>query len=127
MGRAVRNFVRAVFGVGSPWALATAWVLWSHALALMYIVLALGCRYGIAEQRFAGVNALTGLLAAVWLGHVLLLAGLTWYAWRAAPAARTGAADTTGFITFGVKTSYAAAWFATAWLGYPVLMLHPCS
>jgi hypothetical protein len=125
--KALRNLVRAVFGVGSPWTLATAWIVWSHTLVLMYVVLILGCRYGIADHRFAGVNLLTGLLVAIWLAHVLLLAGLTWYAWRAAPTASTGADDTTAFIAFGVKASYASACVATAWLGYPVLMLHPCS
>lgn len=98
---------------------ATAGLLvWASSFVLLYAALSLGCEAGWHTRRLAGANLLTGVLALVWLAHLLALAALwRWFGrWPAVGLQPRLARMLTG-----------AAFAATVWTGWPLLVLPPCA
>lgn len=73
------------------------------------------------------LDVLTLALTIIWLSHLALLAWLTVRAWRGEHNGGGRASDMQGFVRFGNRISQTSAAVATAWLGFPILLLHPCA
>lgn len=119
------SLFRPLRNAASPVGLYLGWIVWSSAFVSLYGAQGLGCSLGWTSARIGSMNALTLALALLWLAHLGLLAWLTSRAWRAVPRAGQSS-DIDGFVRFGNRISLAAAAVATAWLGFPILLLDPC-
>ena len=99
------------------WDVVTALLLWSLCFSLLYAGLSLGCESGWHTVPLFGSNALTLTLAATWMLHLLLIGGWMAHLWR-------GREHPARHIALSCA---AIAWFATLWIGWPVIALPPCA
>jgi hypothetical protein len=120
-------WVRAITGPDTLVGAAFGWIAWSSAFVLLYALLSLGCMFGWNEGSIGGANRLTVLLAATWITHLIAIAALLALTWRVSPQADDGGTGSRRFLAFATRLGYAASLVATAWLGFPILMLSPCA
>jgi hypothetical protein len=120
------NLLRPLLNPASPIGLFFGWIVWSSAFVSLYGAQGLGCSLGWASARIGTMNSLTLALALLWLAHLGLLGWLALRAWRAGPRGHESS-DVQGFVHFGNRISLASAAVATAWLGFPILLLDPCA
>jgi len=121
---------RLLFTVAAPGTLpgaAFGWVVWSSAFVLLYGLLSLGCMYGWDGIGVGPTSVLDGVLAVTWLAHLAALAALSAWAWRTEPRGDDGGTGTHRMLAFATRAGYLSALAATAWLGFPILLLEPCA
>lgn len=121
------NLIRSLRNPDSPVGLYFGWIVWSFAFVALYGTQGLGCSLGWTEMQFVSLNFLTLALTGLWLAHLALLSWLTLHAWRGARPAEHDASDMKGFVRAGNRISQVSATAATALLGFPILLLHPCT
>ena len=111
---------------GLPTMIA-GYLVWSSCFVLLYALLSVGCELRLQLQPVAGgVNALSLVLGLVWALHLLALAWLIQDAWRAGrDAAREAHAGR--FLRRVTVMLHLTALAATLWVGFPLLVLPPCS
>lgn len=100
--------------------------LWLSCFGMLYAGLSLACTYGVPDGRFAGLPAINWALVGLWLLHLLPLAWLTVYSWRACRGVAAGATPAARFVLHASWLGNAAALVATLWIGAPVLVTVPC-
>jgi hypothetical protein len=104
-------------------------IVWSSAVVLLYAGLSLGCEAGLQTRSLAWTNVLTVVLAGIWLAHVAALIGLQWYAlahWHRGTA-HEGTLGSARFLSGITCLITAAALVSTLVVGFPLLLLPPCS
>jgi len=100
-------------------------IIWSSAFVALYVALSVGCAAGVHQQQALGMNALTALLAAVFLIHLAALGGLQWYAlvsWRK----RKDPTRSNGFLAILTCLVTAVSIVSLLFIGLPVVMVVPC-
>lgn len=125
------TLLRSLQDPGSAAGLYLGWIVWSSALVCLYGTQGLGCSLGWSAAQPGKLDSLTLTMTILWLAHLGLLSWLTLRAWRV-PASGRGRlpdrlSDMQAFIQFGNRISLASAVAATAWLGFPILLLDPCA
>lgn len=103
--------------------LIAGYLVWSSCFVLLYALLSVGCELQLQLRPGPlGTNALSLLLAAAWLLHLGALAWLIRAALRPRP---DGAAPV--FLRHLTLLLHVTALAATLWVGFPLLVLPPCS
>jgi LytS/YehU family sensor histidine kinase len=100
-------------------------IIWMSAFVALYAGLSLGCAAGMHRLEMLGANALSILLAALFLGHLAALGGLQWYAW-AIWRARKDPTRSSGFLAVLTCLIAAASIVSMFFIGLPLLMVPPC-
>ena len=108
----------------------SGWFVWAACFAVLYGVQGLGCHAAgtlpVAGTRIAGVDGLTLLLAAIWMLHLAVLAGLNWRSVRNSRQPADESDGTQRFMRRLARFSNVTATAATIWIGFPILVLPPC-
>jgi hypothetical protein len=108
---------------------SAGFIVWSSAVVLLYAGLSLGCEAGLQTRPLAWTNVLTVLLAGIWIVHLAALIGLQWYSlalWHR-DFVTENTPDTARFLGGITCLITAAALISTFVVGFPLLMLPPCS
>jgi hypothetical protein len=121
------KYIRFLIGPGTLPGLVFSWLIWSSAFVTLYGLLSLGCMYGWTVTRIGPFTLLTVVLIAVWLAHVAALAVLGWHAWRADTGKDDADPGNRRLLGFATRAGYLAALVGTVWIGFPILMIHPCA
>lgn len=111
---------------GRPRALVTliaGFLVWSSCFVALYGLLSLGCRLpaGLRAGPF-GLDLVTPALVAVWLLHLAAVVMLIRGTRRRRPDGEHGA-----FVRRLSLFLHLSAFAATLWIGFPLLLLPPCS
>lgn len=104
-------------------------VVWAAYFLVVYVAQAIGCDLGWGRVPVAGTNALTVTLAAVTLLSLALIAWTAWIGWTGVRAARRTESEADyrrRFLALTMLAVSVLAFIATAMVGLPILMLHPC-
>lgn len=102
-------------------------IIWSSAFVFLYAGLGLGCALGWQRVPLLGSNALTVMLAGLWLLHLALLGAFQWFAhglWDRATGPDEGAAK---FLAASTCLIAGVGILSTLFIGFAVLMLPPCA
>ncbi len=116
--------------IASPVWLAVAsggLIIWASSFVFLYAGLSIGCALGWHHVTLLGANALTVLLAALWLVHLVLQGCFQWYAlglWKRATGPNEGVARFIAGITCLIAATGLAS---TVFIGAAVLVLPPCA
>jgi hypothetical protein len=121
------RWLLAITGPGTLIGVAFGWIVWSSTFVLLYAVMSLGCMFGWNDARAGGANLLTIVLVALWVGHLAILGALLAVTWRARPPGDDHGTGAHRLLSFATRVGYASALIATAWLGFPILLLAPCA
>jgi hypothetical protein len=122
--------LRWLRGIAAPGSLPGAflgWVVWSSAFVLLYALLSLGCMFGWDAPRLGPMSLLEAILITTWLAHLIALAALSTWAWRANPIGEDRGTGVHRMLGFATRAGYVSSLVATAWLGFPILMLQACA
>ena len=118
------------------WSVFAGLLVWCSAFLMLYAGLSLGCEAGWQHRTVAGTTWLTALLAGIWLLHIAALGVLAAMLLRRHPdvkIAHDGDQHSSapcaqgGFMTRLALVLTAAATACTAWIGWPALLLPPCT
>jgi hypothetical protein len=123
----VLRWLRAIAAPGSLPGAFLGWVVWSSAFVLLYALLSLGCTFGWDMPRLGPMRLLDAILIATWLAHLVALAALSTWAWHASPTGEDGGTGVHRMLGFATRAGYVSSLVATAWLGFPILMLQACA
>ena len=93
-------------------------IVWASAFVVLYGGLSLGCEAGMAGA------SLTVWLAVAWVGH---LAVLGWLQWKALGDWKSADVPDAGFLSALTCLIAAVGILSTVVVGFPILVLPPCS
>ena len=118
------------------WSVFAGLLVWCSAFLMLYAGLSLGCEAGWQHRTVAGTTWLTALLAGIWLLHIAALGVLAAMLLRRHPDVKiahdgeqhpSAPRPQGGFLTRLALVLTAAATACTAWIGWPALLLPPCT
>ena len=102
------------------------WFVWAACFAVLYLVQGLGCHSSMQIPNVLGFNGLNVVLAALWIGHMALIAGLEVLAVRGSTQV-AAAHEPHDFLRRLTRINNLTSFTATLWIGFPVVLLSPCT
>jgi hypothetical protein len=103
-------------------------VIWMTYFIVVYAAVSVGCIAGFANTHAFGINAITLVLALITALAALGIAAFGWVGLRGWRVSRGSDLKSERVRFAGAVTVLIAllALIATAWVGLPIVMLHPC-
>jgi hypothetical protein len=123
IGAALATRMRATAPPALLWFVA-GFTVWSVALVALYAVQALGCEWGWHLNAVGPVSLQDLILGSILFAHIAMIAILSVVAWRWWRVGEEGGPG--AFVRVSSVALTLAALVATAWIGFPAVVLTAC-